>query len=45
MKVKAVVAEVLRVEGAYAPNGDPLYNINASIIVTTHAPDQLKKKD
>jgi hypothetical protein len=44
MKVKAVVAEILRVEGHYAPNGDPMYTVNASIIVSTNSPEQLKKK-
>lgn len=43
LKLKAVLAEVLRVEGMYAPNGDPLYLVNASPIVSTTAPDSLKK--
>jgi len=45
MKIKSVLAEVLRVEGMYAPNGDPLYMVNASPVVATVAPDHLKKKE
>jgi hypothetical protein len=44
LKVKAVVAEVLRVDGQYAPNGDPLYTVNASLVVSSNAPDNLKRK-
>jgi hypothetical protein len=45
LKVKAVLADVLRVDGHYAPNGDPVYTINAQMIVATNAPDSLKRKD
>jgi hypothetical protein len=44
LKVKAVLADVLRVDGQFAPNGDPLYTINASLIVTANAPESLKRK-
>ena len=44
LKLKAVVAEVLRVEGQYTPTGDPLYTVNASIVVSTNSPDSLRKK-
>jgi hypothetical protein len=44
LKMKAILAEVLRVEGQYSPNGDPLYTVNAQIVVATNAPDSLKKK-
>jgi hypothetical protein len=44
LKVKAVLAEVLRIEGQYAPNGDPLYTVNASLVVSSNAPDTLKRK-
>src|SRR5438477_9941201 len=44
LKLRTVLAEVLRVEGAYSPNGDPLYVVNASTVVNTNAPDSLKKK-
>ena len=44
LKVKAVVAEILRLEGHYAPNGDPMYTVNASLLVNSNSPEQLKKK-
>ncbi len=44
LKVKAVLADVVRLDGQYAPNGDPLYTINASLVVTTTAPESLKRK-
>jgi hypothetical protein len=44
LKVKAVLANVLRVEGHYTPTGDPLYTVNASLVVSTTVPDNLKKK-
>ena len=44
LKIKAVLAEVLRVEGMYAPNGDPLYIVNASPVIVSAAPESLKRK-
>ncbi len=44
LKIKAVLAEVLRVEGMYAPNGDPLYIVNASPVVSSHSPENLRRK-
>lgn len=44
LKLKAVLADVLRLEGQYAPNGDPLYTVNAQIIVATNVPENMKKK-
>lgn len=44
LKLKTVLSEVLRVEGEYAPNGDPLYAVNASVVVSTNAPENLKRK-
>ena len=45
LKLKAVVADILRVEGQFSPNGDPMYAVTASLIVNTHAPEQLRKKE
>lgn len=45
LKVKAVLADVLRVDGMYAPNGDPVYTINAQLLVNTNAPENLKRKN
>jgi hypothetical protein len=44
LKIKAIVADILRIEGQYSPNGDPVYTVNASMIVNTHSPDTLRKK-
>ncbi len=44
LKLKTVLAEVFRVDGMYAPNGDPVYVVNAQPVVSTNAPDNLKRK-
>lgn len=44
LKLKTILAEVLRVDGQYAPNGEPLYVVNASTVVNTHSPDNLRRK-
>ena len=44
LKVKAIVADVLRVEGQYGPTGDPMYTVNAQIVVATNSPESLRKK-
>lgn len=44
LKLKAVVAEILRVEGQYNQNGDPVYTVNASLILNSNSPENLKRK-
>jgi hypothetical protein len=44
LKVKAVVTEVTRLEGVFAPTGDPVYMIQASQIMHVNAPDSLRRK-
>jgi hypothetical protein len=44
LKMKAVVSDIVRVEGAYAPNGDPLYMVQASNVVATIVPDRMKRQ-
>jgi hypothetical protein len=44
LKFKAVVAEVLRIEGEYGPNGDPVYIVNATPVLSSTSPEQLKRK-
>ena len=44
LKLRAVVAEVLRLEGEYGPNGDPIYTVNASLVVSSASPENLRKK-
>ncbi len=44
VKLKAVAATIIRFDGEYQPNGDPVYLVNASNIVATDVPDNLKRK-
>ncbi len=44
LKLKLVLTEVMRIEGAYAPNGDPIYMIQASQIMAVSAPDALERR-
>ncbi len=43
LKLKCVAASIIRLD-EYLPNGDPMYLVNASNVVATDVPDQLKKK-
>ena len=45
LKLKAVLTEVMRVEGMYTPNGDPVYLIQAAQIMSVSAPDSLRRND
>lgn len=45
LKIKAVVTEVLRIEGAYQPNGDPVYGVQAAQVISVVAPESLRRKD
>jgi hypothetical protein len=45
LRVKAVLMNVLRIDNAYAPNGDPLYSVNSSIVVASSSPESLRKKE
>jgi hypothetical protein len=45
LKVKAILADVMRLDGQFSPNGDPVYTVNASIVVSTNSPDNLRKKN
>jgi hypothetical protein len=44
LKLKTVLAEILRVDNEYGANGDPIYIINASPVISAVVPDHLKKK-
>jgi hypothetical protein len=43
LKVKAVLTEVMRLNGIFSPNGDPVYMIQASQVVHINAPDTLRR--
>jgi len=42
MRMKAVAATIIRLD-EYLPNGDPMYMVNASNVVATDVPDNLKR--
>jgi hypothetical protein len=43
LRVKAVVTSVLRIEGEYAPNGDPLYIVNSAPVIASSSPPQIRR--
>jgi hypothetical protein len=45
LKIKAVLTEVLRIEGLYQMNGDPIYAITAAQVSAVNAPESLRRKD
>jgi hypothetical protein len=44
VKMKLVATKVLRVDGEFDPEGNPLYIIQSTNITSVNAPDNLKKK-
>jgi hypothetical protein len=44
LKIKAVLTEVLRIEGVYQPNGDPVYGVSAVQVLAVNAPESLRKQ-
>ncbi len=44
LKLKTVVAKVLRLEGAYNADGDPVYQVTSTPILATDIPPELKQK-
>lgn len=45
LKIKPVLTEVFRIDGAYQPNGDPVYGVNAQPVVAVIAAESLRKRD
>ena len=45
LKIKAVLTEVIRIDGQYQPNGDPIYGVSAAQVVAVNAAESLRKKD
>jgi len=43
-RIKLVVTEVLRVDGVYDPQGNPLYLINMTNVTSISAPDELRRE-
>lgn len=44
LKFKAVVVDILRIEGEYDNEGNPVYVVKSSNIVSINAPDTLRKR-
>jgi hypothetical protein len=45
LKIKAVVTEVLRIDGVYQPNGDPVYGVQATQVISVNAPESLRRQE
>ncbi len=43
LRLKAVAATIVRLD-EFLPNGDPMYLVNASNVVATDVPENLKRK-
>ena len=43
IRLKPVILTVLRLEGQFDPEGNPLYQLKANQVMTANAPDHLKK--
>ena len=44
LRMKAVVSDIVRVDGQFDPEGNPLYLVKAGNMVVVNSPDNLKKK-
>lgn len=43
LRLKTVILGVLRLEGQYDPDGNPMYQVKANQVMTANPPDHLKK--
>jgi len=44
LRMKAVVSEIVRVEGQYDPENNPVYLVKSGNMVVVKSPDHLRKK-
>jgi len=44
LRIKVVVSEIIRLNGEFTPDGDPVYLVKSSNIVSTEAPDKLRRR-
>ncbi len=44
VKMKVVVTDVFRVDNAYDAEGNPIYYVKSTNVVSVNAPQELKKK-
>jgi hypothetical protein len=42
LRLKPVVTQILRLEGLYDHNGDPVYSVNATNVLAVSAPEELR---
>ena len=45
LKFKTVVSQVVKIDNEYDSDGNPVYVVKSSSIVTVICPEELKKKD
>lgn len=43
IRLKPVVTGIMRVEGQFDPQGDPVYVVNTANVVVVSAPDELRR--
>jgi hypothetical protein len=43
LRMRLVVAQVIRIDGEYTADGDPVYLVNSTNVVATDAPEHLKR--
>jgi hypothetical protein len=43
IRIKPVILSVLRIDGQYDQEGNPVYQVKANQVMTASAPDHLKK--
>ena len=44
IKIKLVATKVLRIDNKYDPEGNPVYFVQSTNVVSVNAPDNLKRK-
>ena len=45
VRLRPVAIDMLRLEGEFDPQGNPVYVVNAQQVVAVSAPDELRKED
>ncbi len=44
VRIKLIVTEILRVEGEYDPQGNPLYMMTSTNVTSVSAPEDLRRQ-
>lgn len=44
VRIKLVVTEILRLEGQYDPQGNPLYRMTSTNVMSVSAPENLRRQ-